>query len=467
MPIQAAQYLRMSTESQRYSLVNQAAAIAAFALHDGYEIVSTYEDAGKSGVTFEKREGLKSLLSDVVTGAAEYTVILVLDVSRWGRFQDPDQAAFHEYTCRAAGVDVKYVGEQFDYGPSGSIMKQLKRVMAGEYSRELSAKVKHAKRRNAALGLHQGGACPFGVARLEVRPDGSPVRVLARGERKSRPENILRYVHGDPDEIALVKRVFQLYLDRGMRAADIGRRLATEGHIWTDGQPITSQQVRRVLSCELLTGKLVSGKEEHFLGGRREKRPRSEWRSTKVFAPIISQARFRAAEQRRMTLGGVVRRANDEALLAALCKARKMHGPLTLRIVDQSKHCPGSTNYERAFGSFGRALELIGEKAPRNYLGGQLGHRIPEASLIDAMRRLEDRHGFVSASLLRAAPDAPPSQTYIKAFGSLKAACHVAGVATRSTRKIIIPAAKPWRDQHLTSLHRKQLTLASTSAPHP
>lgn len=446
MPIRAAQYLRMSTESQRYSLVNQAAVIASFALQEGYEVVATYEDAGKSGVTFDKREGLKALLSDVVTGVAEYTVILVLDVSRWGRFQDPDQAAFHEFTCRAAGVEVKYVGEQFDYGPSGSIMKQLKRVMAGEYSRELSAKVKHAKRRNSALGLHQGGPCPLGVARLEERPDGSPVRVLARGERKSRPENILRYVHGDPDEIALVKRIFDLYLIRKMRAAEIGRLLTAEGHTWTDGQPITFQQVRRVLSCDLMTGRLVSGKEEHFLGGRREKRPRGEWRLTKVFAPIISPARFRAAEQRRLSLDGVIRRGNDEALLKALRKAREAHGPLTIRIVNQSNHCPASTNYERAFGSFGRALELIGEKAPRNYLGGQLGHRIPEVGLIDAMRRLEDRHGYVSANLLRAAPDAPPAQTYIKAFGSLKAACHVAGVATRSTRKIIIPAANPWRD---------------------
>lgn len=343
-------------------------------------------------------------------------------------------------------VDVTYVGEQFDNGPSGSIIKQLKRVMAGEYSRELSAKVKHAKRRNAALGLHQGGPCPFGVARLEERPDGSPVRVLARGERKSRPENILRYVHGDPGEIALVKRIFDLYLIRKMRAAEIGRLLTAEGHTWTDGQPITFQQVRRVLSCDLLTGRLVSGKEEHFLGGRREKRPRSEWLLTNVFTPIISPARFRAAEQRRLSLGGVIRRGNDEALLKVLRKAREAHGPLTIRIVNQSKHCPASTNYERAFGSFGRALELIGEKAPRNYLGGQLGHRIPEANLIDAMRRLEDRHGYVSATLLRAAPDAPPAQTYIKAFGSLKAACHAAGVATRSTRKIIIPAANPWRD---------------------
>lgn len=453
MPIRAAQYLRMSTESQRYSLVHQAAAIGAFALQEGYEVVATYEDAGKSGVTFEKREGLKRLLSDVVKGAADYTVILVLDVSRWGRFQDPDQAAFHEFTCRAAGVEVKYVGEQFDYGPTGSIMKQLKRVMAGEYSRELSGKVRRAKMRISVLGLHQGGPCPYAVARLEERPDGTPVRVLARGERKGRPENVLRYVHGDPHEIAMVKRIFDLYLNRKLRPAEIGRRLTAEGLTWLNGQPISFQHVRRVLSCDLLTGRLISGKEEHYLGGRRERRDRSQWRSQKVFEPIISPARFRAAEQRRLMLGGVTRRPGDEYLLKALRKARKIHGPLTLRIVDLSKHCPTSATYEKAFGSLGRALELIGESPRRNYLGGKLGHRIPRASLIAAMRRLELVHGYVSASLLRTSPDAPPSQTYIARFGSLSAACRAAGVATRDTRKRIIPAEAPWRPSSSTADH--------------
>ncbi len=447
MPIRAAQYLRMSTESQRYSLVNQAAAISAFALHEGYEVVATYEDAGRSGVTFEKREGLKALLSDVVKGAGDYTAVLVLDVSRWGRFQDPDQAAFHEFTCRAAGVDVKYVGEQFDYGPTGSIMKQLKRVMAGEYSRELSAKVKHAKRRISSLGLHQGGRCPLGVARLEERPDGSPVRVLARGERKSRPENGLRYVHGDPHEIAIVKRIFALYLTRKKRPAEIGRQLTEEGLTWLDSQAITFQHVRRVLSCDLLTGRLISGKVEHFLGGRREERQRSEWRFIKVFEPIISPARFRAAEQRRLALGGVTRRPSDGQLLKALRKALEQHGQLTLRIVDASKHCPSASTYEKAFGSLGRALELIGETPRRNHLGGKLGHEIPRTDLIAAMRRIEAMHGYVSAGLLRSDPNAPTAETYIQRFGSLTAAYREAGVARRDTRKRIIPAAMPWRSR--------------------
>jgi DNA invertase Pin-like site-specific DNA recombinase len=98
--IPAAQYLRMSTEHQQYSLANQADAIAAYAQTEGFRIIKTYEDAGKSGVALAHRRGLKQLLEDVLKGA-EYRAILVYDVSRWGRFQDSDEAAHYEFVCIA------------------------------------------------------------------------------------------------------------------------------------------------------------------------------------------------------------------------------------------------------------------------------------------------------------------------------------------------------------------------------
>ncbi|WP_181174323.1 recombinase family protein [Mesorhizobium sp. B2-3-11] len=78
----------MSTEHQRYSLDNQIAAIAEYAEDRGFAVVETYADAGKSGLSLKGRDGLKKLLTDVVTGQRAYAAILVLDVSRWGRFQD-------------------------------------------------------------------------------------------------------------------------------------------------------------------------------------------------------------------------------------------------------------------------------------------------------------------------------------------------------------------------------------------
>ncbi|RVB69691.1 recombinase family protein, partial [Mesorhizobium sp. M7A.F.Ca.CA.004.06.1.1] len=106
--VPAAQYLRMSTDHQRYSLDNQRAAISEYAEMRGFAVVRTYADAGKSGLSLKGRDGLQQLLADVVTGQGGFSVILVLDVSRWGRFQDTDQAAHYEFICRDAGINVHY-----------------------------------------------------------------------------------------------------------------------------------------------------------------------------------------------------------------------------------------------------------------------------------------------------------------------------------------------------------------------
>ena len=126
----AAQYVRMSTDHQNYSTVNQQAAIAEYAARRGFEIIQTYADEGKSGLRLEGREALLDLLEDVQTRRAQYKAILVYDISRWGRFQDADEAAFLEYTCKRSGIAVHYCAEQFENDDSmtSTVFKGMKRV---------------------------------------------------------------------------------------------------------------------------------------------------------------------------------------------------------------------------------------------------------------------------------------------------------------------------------------------------
>jgi hypothetical protein len=89
-PVPAAQYVRMSTEHQRYSTENQSDAILQCAVRWGFDIVRTYADNGKSGLRLDGRDALKQLLIDVEGGSPGFKAVLVYDVSRWGRFQDAD-----------------------------------------------------------------------------------------------------------------------------------------------------------------------------------------------------------------------------------------------------------------------------------------------------------------------------------------------------------------------------------------
>ena len=125
-----------------------------FAMRRGLEIVKEYSDEGKSGLNIQGRDSLARMIQDVTTGQAQYSHILVYDVSRWGRFQDADESAYYEYICRRAGVSIHYCAEQFenDGSPMSSVMKTMKRTMAGEYSRELSTKVFQGACRLIQLG---------------------------------------------------------------------------------------------------------------------------------------------------------------------------------------------------------------------------------------------------------------------------------------------------------------------------
>ena len=51
------------------------------------------------------------MIKDIQSGEAQYSCILVYDVSRWGRFQDADESAYYAYICRRAGVLVHYCAE--------------------------------------------------------------------------------------------------------------------------------------------------------------------------------------------------------------------------------------------------------------------------------------------------------------------------------------------------------------------
>lgn len=89
-PVRAAEYIRMSTEHQQYSTENQVDALRRYSEVRNMQIVRTYSDEPRSGLNIEGRNGLRELLSDVESGRAAYTDVLVYDVSRWGRFQDVD-----------------------------------------------------------------------------------------------------------------------------------------------------------------------------------------------------------------------------------------------------------------------------------------------------------------------------------------------------------------------------------------
>jgi DNA invertase Pin-like site-specific DNA recombinase len=213
----AEQYLRMSTEHQQYSILNQSAAIALYAAAHNISIVRTFVDEGKSGTTMKGRNGLQELLRVIESGSADFNQVLVYDVSRWGRFPDSDEAAHYEFLCKRAGITVRYCAEQFenDNSITSNLLKALKRTMAWEYSRELSVKISTGQRRLVALGYWQGGCGPFGLQRQLVGQDGRPKHLLKLGEWKSINTDRITLTPGPPDAVKTIQLAFDLYTKKG------------------------------------------------------------------------------------------------------------------------------------------------------------------------------------------------------------------------------------------------------------
>ena len=164
---------------------------------------------------------------DVESGAADFNVILVYDVSRWERFQDADESAYYESICKRAGINVAYCAEQFenDGSPVSTIVKGVKRAMAGEYSRELSDKVFAGQCRLIELGFRQGGAAGFGFRRVPVNERGEIKGELKRGEHKSLQTDRVILMPSPDEEVAWVNKMYRWLIEEDLSFREIADRL--------------------------------------------------------------------------------------------------------------------------------------------------------------------------------------------------------------------------------------------------
>jgi DNA invertase Pin-like site-specific DNA recombinase len=386
--MRAAQYVRMSTEHQKYSTENQAEAIAAYAARRGFEIVRTYEDAGKSGLRLDGRAGLQKLIADVKDGAADFEAILVYDISRWGRFQDSDESAYYEFICREAGIAVHYCAEQFenDGSLSATVIKSMKRAMAGEYSRELSAKVFAGQCRLITLGYRQGGPAGYGLRRQLVDEHGVPKAILSRGEHKSFQTDRVVLTPGPPEEVEVVRRLYRLFVLQQRSETEIAAQLNAEGLVTDRGQPWTRGTVHQVLTNEKYIGNNVFNRSSFKLKTKRVTNTPDMWVRRNGAFPGIVEADFFEAAQRIIRVRSA--RFTDDELLAKLAQVLQSKGALSGVIIDEFEDMPSSSVYRHRFGSLLQAYQLIGYSPGRDY------------RYIEANRAIRAMHPDIMAAVL-------------------------------------------------------------------
>ena len=366
--VRVAQYLRMSTDHQQYSLHNQSEYIKDYAEKNNMEIAYTYDDAGKSGVSIVGRHSLQQLLNDVEQKKIDIQAVLFYDVSRFGRFQNSDEAAYYSFLFERNGVDLIYCSEPIptkDFPLESSVILNIKRSSAAYHSRNLSEKVFIGQVNLIKLGYHQGGMAGYGLRRLLVDENGIAKEILSFRKRKSIQTDRVILIPGPKNEIKIVNRIYDLFIDNNVPEFIIAERLNEQNIPAENGTLWTRAKIHQILTNEKYIGNNIYNKTSAKLKSRLVKNPKHEWvRCDKAYKPIISKKKYNKAQE-IIQLRSI--HLTNEDLLEKLKQKLESNGKLSGFIIDEDDTGPSSSVYRTRFGGLLRAYTLIGYKPEHDY----------------------------------------------------------------------------------------------------
>ena len=363
--VPAAQYVRASTERQQYSIEYQSKTISQYASEHGFEVVRTFSDEARSGLDLRYRPALRQLLAEVMGGQASFRFILVFDVSRWGRFQDTDEAAHYEYVCKSAGIPIHYCAEQFSNEGriSDSLLKTLKRFMAGEFSRDLSERAAGGLNNIVTRGFKYGSVPGYGLRRMLVGSYGHPKQLLGPGKLKNISSDRVVFVPGPPEERAVVQEIYRKYVEERKSMRQIVRDLNEQRVPWTSGSRWTPEVVKRILNHPKYIGTLIFNRTEKKLHTRSRPTPKGKWITIpNAFEALVDPKLFAAAQVR---LSSYPRQKSTEQLIEDIRRLLRKEGRLSLPLMRQTRlrkslGIASPTTYFKRLGSVSRIFQLAG-----------------------------------------------------------------------------------------------------------
>lgn len=365
--IPAAAYVRMSTDHQECSIDNQLNAINSYAQEHGYEIKRIFSDEGKSGLQTKGRDQFLTLIHLVQNKEADFSALLVYDVSRWGRFQNDNESAYYLFICENSGVKVIFCAEPFNHqtGLLANIGSAFKRGMAAEYSRELGVKVFYGQSNLIRRGFRQGGPPGFGLRRQLTDSQGNHKSILQPGEHKSIQTDRVILIKGPSEEIDVIEFIYNSFVNHALSEQAIANLLNQKGIKTDRDRNWTRGVVHQILINEKYIGHNVWNRRSFKLKEKRVNNAREDWiRADDAFEAIISKELFFQAQAIIIARSY---RLSDEEMLDKLRNLYQKKKYLSGIIIDEEESCPSSSAYQSRFGSLLRSYQLIGYQPDRDY----------------------------------------------------------------------------------------------------
>ena len=163
----AAGYCRLSKDDnlpgESMSIGTQKSMIEDFCADQGFTLCDFYIDDGYSGLSF-KRPGFQRLLTDIEQG--RINIVITKDLSRLGR--DYIMTGYYS-EIYFPSMSVRYIAlsDDFDSEKGYNDIAPFKNILNDMYARDISRKVKNAKRQRAKQGLFTSSQPPYGYKQDE------------------------------------------------------------------------------------------------------------------------------------------------------------------------------------------------------------------------------------------------------------------------------------------------------------
>jgi hypothetical protein len=237
--------------------------------------------------------------------------------------------------------------------------------MAGEYSRELSAKVFAGQCRLIELGYRQGGPAGYGLRRVLIDQHGCMKAELTRGEHKSLQTDRVILVPGPEEEVRIVNQIYRWYIDDVLVEAEIAGRLNGMA-VKTDlGRAWTRATVHEVLTNEKYIGNNIYNRTSFKLKMVRVVNTPEMWiRKDGAFDSIVPAEVFYTV---RGIMRARARRYTDEELIERLRNLYQHRGFLSGLVINETEGMPSTAVYSHRFGSLLQAYQTVGFSPDRDY----------------------------------------------------------------------------------------------------
>ncbi|MDR6546695.1 DNA invertase Pin-like site-specific DNA recombinase [Chryseobacterium rhizosphaerae] len=297
-------YYRHSAEDkQENSVAIQRGHVERFALEHNIVIIHEEIDEGISGL-IANRPGFERLFDNWIknVNAPHFDYVLVYDVSRWGRFQDQDQAGHYVYLCKKHGKEVVYVSRGFvDVSNRlfSSLEISIQRYMAAEYSRQLSEKVFHGCVKVSQQGYSAGGTAVYGMARQLLDVNKKPIRILRAREHKQIANERVSFTPKNDETTETVRKIFDLFVNDRLAIAEIASYFNQRRIFSANNKQWDNSKIIKILTDETYIGTRIYNKTWGRLKQKSSRNPRSEWVIVPdAFEATIDKNVFKKAQEK-------------------------------------------------------------------------------------------------------------------------------------------------------------------------